>query len=139
MIDKHFLNNMICNLEQKKNLQMIEFTKDAVREILEYLNDLRDKDQRITELEEENKKLKEQLKNAFLPKYNIGQLIWFFHPELNHIISGRILTISIDVEERRIIYTIEYFFLNDELYLEETEIFSTKIEAQRYLEDKKNV
>ena len=58
MSDRHELGNMIFNLENKKNLKEVNFTKDAVREVLGYLKELyeienqkHEEDRRIADLE----------------------------------------------------------------------------------------
>ena len=75
-MDKHYLDNMIFNLKNKKKLKEVTFTKQAVEEILEYLKILQNYEDRTNDLEkiisnyvdsnisfyEENKKLKEQNK-----------------------------------------------------------------------------
>ena len=55
---RHELGNMIFNLEDKKNLKEVKFTKDAVREVLGYLKELyeikdkeHEEDRRVADLE----------------------------------------------------------------------------------------
>lgn len=58
MSNIHELGNMIFNLENKKNLKEVNFTKDAVREVLGYLKELyeiknkeHEEDRRVVDLE----------------------------------------------------------------------------------------
>ena len=58
MSNRHELGNMIFNLENRKNLKEVNFTKDAVREVLGYLKELyeiknkeHEEDRRVADLE----------------------------------------------------------------------------------------
>ncbi|MDF2563741.1 MAG: hypothetical protein K0Q53_136 [Massilibacillus sp.] len=42
MLRDHDLKNMIYNLEERKNIDVVQFSKNAVAEILSYLNELQD-------------------------------------------------------------------------------------------------
>lgn len=50
-MDKHYLDNMIFNLEDKKDLKEVIFTKQAVEEILYYLKILQSYEDRTNHLE----------------------------------------------------------------------------------------
>ncbi len=80
MIDKHYLDNMIFNLENRKDLKRVEFTKDAVREVLEYLKAFRDQAEQIRSLEE-------QLKNAIVLPVKIGDKIYCVPSKVNYEIN----------------------------------------------------
>lgn len=42
MLRDYDLKNMIYNLEERKNIDVVQFSKNAVIEILSYLNELQD-------------------------------------------------------------------------------------------------
>lgn len=77
-MDRHELGNMIFNLEDKKNLKEVNFTKDAVGEVLGYLKELyeikdkeHEEDRRVANLEaklaeSENKRKSLEEKVKFL-------------------------------------------------------------------------
>ena len=60
-MDKHALGNMIYNLENRKNLKRVEFTKDAVRDVLSYLKELEKQTEQLAELKAENERLQEEM------------------------------------------------------------------------------
>ena len=78
-MDRHELGNMIFNLEDKKNLKEVKFTKSAVKEVLGYLKELyeiknkeheedrrvalAEKDQAIESLQEINQSLGQTCNN----------------------------------------------------------------------------
>ena len=89
-------------------------------------------------LEEENKQLKqriaeleEQLKNAIVPKFKIGQEVWYVEDKFT-MESGEILEIQIwDLKKDNIVYVIEY---GGNVWCESA-IFATKEEAQAKLKE----
>ena len=81
---------------------------------------------------EENAKLQERLKNAIVPKFKIGQVVWTVDNS-GKIINGKVIVIEID-EKKHLSYTIHLreFCV---LYKLEEHMFKTKAKAQKYLEE----
>ena len=72
MSNRHELGNMIFNLEERKNLKEVNFTKDAVREVLGYLKELyeiknkeHEEDRRVADLEAKLADSEEKCKKAY--------------------------------------------------------------------------
>lgn len=88
------------------------------------VNESEAKDQRIAELEE-------QVKNAIVPKFKIGQEVWCIDPE-NDVSSGEVWKIEINCVQTK--YTV--FLGNDyvDIYFE-YELFATKEEAEAKLRE----
>ncbi len=76
-------------------------------------------------------KLKEQLKNAIVPKFKVGQGVYYIKDNAGTIKPAEILEVRYN--GKRIIYELEYL---DNIQ-EEKYIFATKAEAQKYLEEHK--
>ena len=90
-------------------------------------NRIQEKNQRIAELEE-------QLKNAIVPKFKIGQEVFYVVDKYSGILSGEILEIQIwDLKKDNIIYVIEY---SGNVHCESV-VFATKEEAQAKLQELK--
>lgn len=110
-MNKHDLDNMIFNLENRKNLQRVEFTKDAVREVLDYLRTLRDQ--------------------AIMPKFKIGQEVFMV---IDKIEKGKIekviATVSKSEEESFTLYSLTDSY-GYALRLPEEQIFATKEGAEK--------
>ena len=138
------LNQRIAELEAKVKQVAEEFNKQ--HELLDqYELDCTDeivrlKNQKIEELEEENAKLQEQLKNAYCPKYKIGERKWFVEPnpycnnELQ-VFNGEIYDICVDAtnDDERLLYKLDTGY---DLF-SENELFATEAEAQKYLDGRK--
>lgn len=62
-MSKHDLENMIFNLEERKDLKKVEFTQKAVIEILGYLKQLADLEAKLAESESIRKGANEEIKN----------------------------------------------------------------------------
>ena len=100
---------------------------------VDYENKLKEKDQRIAELEE-------QLKNAIVPKFKIGQEVFiiFETTEKKHIVeSTKVDSITI-FAGNELSYYCKYVD-GERMYLEldEDELFTTKEKAQAKLEELK--
>ncbi len=112
------------------------------------------KDQRIAELEEENKKLnscneelhknyakcidywkqenaklQEQLKNAIVPKFKYGQIVYSIDKQFNCIFDA----VYIGENKDRIILS-SRIFVSKYREIEKNLVFATEAEAQKYLE-----
>jgi len=85
------------------------------------LDDFDSKDQRIAELEE-------QLKNAIVPKFKVGQTVWYIYGK-----SIKSFTISEIEVEIRLVPLIAYS--NPYIYQYEENCFTTKEEAQATLQE----
>lgn len=97
-----------------------------IRDLEEVKNELKSKDQRIEELEE-------QLKNAIVPKFKIGQEV-FYIVDKYELKSGEILEIQIwDLKKDNIVYVIEY---GGNVWCE-SNVFATKEEAETKLQELK--
>lgn len=81
-------------------------------------NRIQEKNQRIAELEE-------QLKNAIVPKFKIGQEVWYIS-DTNKVFSFKINNIG-GLNFR--------YYDDDGFWLHEEELFATKKEAQAKLEE----
>lgn len=86
-------------------------------------NRIQEKNKRIAELEE-------QLKNAIVPKFNVGQIVWYIYG--NKIKSFTISKIEIEIKFALIIA-----YSNPYVYQFEENCFATKEEAQAKLEELK--
>ena len=110
--------------------------------------------QRIAELEEENAKLQEQLKNAIVPKFKSRDIAYRIHWFTKEIEQVMIVNTKIEIVVGiNIIYTIaiadsyegmrnlsKEFFENMNSYIDqvkECELFATEAEAQKHLEQQK--
>ena len=86
----------------------------------------------ILKFQQENAKLTEQLKTAVMPKYKVGQNVWFVDEDDGEIREARVL--SIELEDRIILYTILWGDFC-ELYRQEEFLFETEEEAQNYVKE----
>ena len=100
-----------------------------VRDLEEVKNELKEKDQRISELEE-------QLKNAIVPKFKVGDIVYFlsrvFRDEPLEVCSFEVSKISI--LKNGIYYSAT---ISGNGSIAEKECFATKEEAQAKLEELK--
>ena len=93
-----------------------------------YLRDLlKKKDQRIAELEE-------QLKNAIVPKFKIGQEVYYYHIARNKTYSGYVEDTQWFATKNGIYYRISQL-QRDYFWIREDEVFAAKEEAQAKLEE----
>ena len=87
-------------------------------------------DQRIAELEE-------QLKNAIVPKFKIGQIVWFIDTRVNDFNENKYVLTSSKIETIKV----DNFDICYEDYwgdvMTESDLFATKEEAQAKLEELK--
>lgn len=86
-------------------------------------------------LEQENRKLKQQLQNAIVPKFKVGQIVWCVDNWHNSVGAYEVETIFY---HRNKTFT---YYVVDELYLEsfnEENIFATQEEAKEKLKELKN-
>ena len=80
--------------------------------------------------------LEKQLKNAIVPKFKIGQEVFYLVNKYSPVLSGEVLEIQIwDLKKDNIVYVIEY---NGNVYCESV-VFATKEEAQAKLKELKGV
>ena len=97
-----------------------------------------EKDLKIAELEEENLKLKEKLKNAIVPKFKVGQKVyriaWHSTYDLDYGFNIETNTIrNIHYHYKCDMSNISYDLSNGLQYLSEDELFATKEEAKKEL------
>lgn len=99
----------------------------------ECLKEVLDKEQNIEleRLQKDNAKLIDRLKNVIAPKFKVGQEVYYIKGNTGIIKPAEILEIRYN--GKKIIYELEYL---DNIQ-EETYIFATEIEAQKYLENVK--
>lgn len=87
-----------------------------------------DKDQRIAELEE-------QLKNAIVPKFKIGQNVWFIDTRVNDFNENKYMLTSFKIETIKV----DNFDICYEDYwgdvMAQRDLFATKEEAQAKLKE----
>lgn len=81
----------------------------------------------IDKLKKENQKLKNQLKNAIVPKFKVGQEVWFV--DCGKVKYDHIITIKIT--DKGIVYFTKYHNYNENL-------FASKEEAEKKLEEIRN-
>ena len=86
-------------------------------------------DKRIAELEE-------QLKNAIVPKFKIGQEVYYYHIARNKTYSGYVEDTQWFATKNGIYYRISQL-QRDYFWIREDEVFATKEEAQAKLEELK--
>ena len=95
-----------------------------------------EKDLKIVELEEENLRLKEQLKNAIVPKFKIGQNI--YRIKNGNIVKNFIQNIMVAYYKNNT--TLITYFLSESTsgcVLKEQNLFATKEEAEKKLKELK--
>lgn len=85
--------------------------------------------QRIAELEE-------KLKNAIVPKFKIGQEVYYYHIARNKTYSGYVEDTQWFATKNGIYYRISQL-QRDYFWIREDEVFATKEEAQAKLEELK--
>lgn len=78
--------------------------------------------------------LEEQLKNAIVPKFKIGQEIYYYHIARNKTYSGYVEDIQWFATRNGIYYRISQL-QRDYFWIREDEIFATKEEAQAKLKE----
>ena len=120
MSDRYVIKDRwIFDTKLNKNIHSIDCYEE--KSVLDIMNS---QDQRIAELEE-------QLKNAIVPKFKIGQEV-FYVVDKYEFKSGEILEIQIwDLKKDNIVYVIEY---RGNVWCESA-IFATKEEAQAKLKE----
>ena len=96
-----------------------------------YLNIIKDKDQRIAELEQELAKLKEK---AIVPKFKVGQEVYYYHIARNKIYLGLVEDIQYFATRSGIFYRIPNL-QRDYFWIREDELFATEQEAQEKLKE----
>ena len=100
----------------------------------------------IRDLEEANAKFQEQLQNAIVPKFKIGDEIYYIRSWNKDIIKAKVGNINIYLNEYDSNFEyglcgwceadkIYYSFISD--FKDEKLVFATKAEAQKYLEASK--
>ena len=99
------------------------------------LNELEYKTNAYQNLKKKTQKLQEQLKNAIVPKYKIGQVVYEI---VNHsrILPFEITEIETKTFAKGVVY-IKYFSYKSGAVVSEDELFATEAEAQKYLEERK--
>lgn len=151
---------MKYNFSEETKIWLGYHTKNSLYEIL------CEEREKISKLEEENAKLqnkidafnyakstvdywacrdkkveefKEQLKNAIVPKFRVGQKVWFILKDNKgkDVFCGEVLLITLNgyYQPPKLIYTIIQF--DKEWRCEEKSLFATEAEAQKYLEGRK--
>lgn len=160
--EEHFIDKKMCEITQEIDNEVLDnihkaslkigvrIDKDKLKHWLilcgqlenidqSYLIDLATK-RKFDEKDQQIAKLEEQLKNAFCPKYQIGERKWYVeaNPYCNNdleIFNGEIYEICINAlnsdNKTRLLYKFDTSY---GLFLEE-EIFATEAEAQKYLEE----
>lgn len=91
-------------------------------EVCERLNQ---QDQRIAELEE-------QLKNAIVPKFKIGQEVWYIDTRINDFNEQRYVIESYIIQEITI-FKDGIRYMDEDGFIYEEDLFATKEEAQARL------
>lgn len=120
----------IAKLEEEKTKlknQIKQLNKDWKRDVRELEYALLDKE--------------EKLNNAIVPKFKVGQEVWFILKDNKgvDVFSGtvRLITLNGYYQPSKFIYTI--LQLDIELHLEEKDLFATEAEAQKYLKRKSDI
>ena len=105
------------------NKQVVKF--DAY----EVIRTLNQQSQRIAELEE-------QLKNAIVPKFKIGQEVWWIDTRINSFNEQRYIIQSYIIQEITI-FKDGIRYMDDDGFIDEEDLFATKEQAQAKLEELK--
>ena len=128
MSNRHELGNMIFNLEERKNLKEVKFTKNAVKEVLSYLKELyeiknkeHEEDRRVADLEAKlaesenrvkdlefrNKNLEHSLNVA--PNANAGQRARIVELRgINHKLKQQLAEKEKEITQRLVIQEKDY-------------------------------
>lgn len=107
--------------ELKEQVQILEEHKEIIDHTLEMYA-------------EKCKKYEEQLANAIVPKFKIGQEVFYIVDKYSPILSGEILEIQIwDLKKDNIVYVIEYC---GNVWCESA-VFATEEEARKRQEELK--
>ena len=135
-MSKHYIVNCYTcqhnGQETCKGCNTLLVGDDEPYENWQLREDLEAKDQRIVELEE-------QLKNAIVPKFKIGQKVWFVNEISEEIYLGVVVGFEVSkvyFSPLDIYYRIEYedgCLITDDF--EDEFVFATKEEAQAKLEE----
>ena len=107
------------------------------QECCEVWNKLKDKTKMIDYLIESKQRiaeLEEQLKKAIVPKFNVGQEVYYYHIARNKIYSGLVEDIQWFATRNRIDYRIPNL-QRDYFWIREDELFATKKEAEAKLKE----
>lgn len=79
-------------------------------------------------------KLKEQLKNAIVPKFKIEQEVWYMDTRINDFNEQRYMIESYIIEEI-VIFEYGIRYVGDDVSMYEEDLFATKEEAQAKLKE----
>ena len=120
----------ICNLGQKLTNDVIQINKTFI-DIDIYKSQMQEKDQRIAELEQELAELKEK---AIVPKFKVGQEVYYYHIARNKIYLGLVEDIQYFATRSGIFYRIPNL-QRDYFWIREDELFATEQEAQAKLKE----
>ncbi len=133
-IDKTLICFDCRSNEQPKALmkRIKELEEENVR-LESYNSQLRENYEKcIDAWKQENTKLQEQLKTVVMPRYKVGQVVWFVDEDDGEIRDARVL--SIEIESRTLLYTILWGEFC-ELYRQEEFLFETEEEAKNYVKE----
>lgn len=133
--ENDFLKSERDNLERS-----LEEAGDRITELEERLEEVEGQyayecgcNKQLVELQEE------KLNNAIVPKFKVGQEVWFILKDNKgvDVFSGtvRLITLNGYYQPPKLIYTIIQF--DREWRCEEKSLFATEAEAQKYLEERK--
>ncbi len=108
-----------------KELRLYECQSDMMSDICSLLNK---QDQRIAELEE-------RLKNAIVPKFKVGQEVWWIDTIMNSFNEQRYRIESYLIDSIVITNKQFRYYGDDGLWLGDNELFATKEEAEAKLKE----
>lgn len=81
--------------------------------------------------------LEEKLSNAIIPKFKIGQEVWWIDTRLNSFNEQKYIIQSYIIQEI-VIFKDGVRYMDDDGFIEEEDLFATEEEAQAKLEELKN-
>lgn len=131
---KSFSKKDLWNRIQEKNKQIAELEEQLNNSEQACL--ICHKDQENELLKKYIAELEEQLKNAIVPKFKVGQEVYYYHIGRNKIYSGYVEDIQWFATRNEIHYRISQL-QRDYFWIREDEVFATKEEAQAKLEELK--
>ena len=120
--------------KQTDFVQYVYDNKSGIAYILTNSNDMNDLIHLLNKQEQRSVELREQVKNAIVPKFTVGQEVWFIDPERD-VSSGDIWKIEINCIQT--LYTIFWGNECEDIY-REYELFATKEEAEQKLKEMKS-
>lgn len=135
--ENHF--NKLMSMKSKEQLtNENDALKDSIAVILAQKKNVHkhcdEKDQQIDQLKQQLDQANERLKGAIVPKFKVGQEVYYYHIARNKIYLGLIEDIQYFATRCSIFYRIPNL-QRDYFWIREDELFATEQEAQAKLQE----